>query len=602
MPDLTKLDRAGNRRWIWITIAVSVFFLVLTVAAWAGFVFFKSFNGFSGKGLTMDVQGPEQITLGQDVTYFINYQNPLSEPLASVQIRVNFPSDFVKTEVSPAPTESGLVWSLGALAAEERGTIKIRGKFTGALGTLTAVQAMATYRPASYSSDFEAMATKKLSYDNTVIEGWIQVPEKAVPGDHVAIIYHIKNTGQDNLLKLEARITLPEKFTPDKITVGSPVLEGRVFRKTIDEIVAGSSTDIGITGVFTAGSGGDAKFSAEVGNLGLDGSFQSSQRAEAVFPVLAGDLSFKLVVNGSDQADRSVAFGDTLQASIGYENTANESLKDVTLKLLLEPVNINDQGKIVDKIALIDWKRLQTDTSSTVQGNQIIWSPNDLKDFKELRPHDNGTLEISIPVISAATGTVPLALRATLVAEIQGVGSTTMKRSVQMPPLLFRLKTDAALSSEVRYFSEEGAQLGDGPLPPKVGQATRYRVTWQLDKHVHALNDVRVSAVLPDHVAFLHATTGTAGVLSFDEKTKTVTWTLNRLPADVNHQEMEFDIVLTPTVTDDGRFAALLGDTSLQAVDEDIKETVVAAARALTTDLQNDDGAKGKGVVRKDVK
>jgi len=602
LPDLTKLDKVRSRRWVVIVAAVSVIFIVLTLAAWAGFMFFKSFNGFSGKGLTLSVEGPEQITLGQEATYFINYENPLSEPLAAVQMRVNFPSDFVRTDATPVPTESGLVWNLGALAAEERGTITIRGKFTGALGTLTAVQAMATYRPANYSSDFEAMATKKISYNSTVIEGWIQVPEKAVPGDHVAIIYHLKNTGQDNMAKLEAHITLPDKFTADAITVGTPVLEGRVFRKTIDLLASGSSTDIGVTGVFAAGSGGDAKVSAEVGNLGLDGSFQPAQRADATFPVLAGDLSLKLVVNGSDQPERSVAFGDTLQTAIGYENTANEALKNVTFKLQLDPVNLNDQTKVVDKLMLIDWQHVASDSSSTVQGNQIVWSPNDLKDLSEMRPHDNGTFEISLPVISAATGTAPLGIRATLTAEIQGVGSTAMKRTIQLPPLLFRLKTDAALSAEARFFSEEGAPLGDGPLPPTVGQATRYRISWQIDKHVHALQDLRISAVLPDHVAFVRAATGTAGVLSYDDKTRSVIWTLNRLSADVNQAEMDFDIALTPTVTDDGRFASLLGDSSLQAVDEDIKETVVSAARALTTDLQNDAGAKGKGVVRKEVK
>lgn len=599
LPDLTKLDRVRSNRWIVAVAAVSIFFLLLSSAAWAGFAFFKSFSGFAGKGLIVSIEGPEQVSLGQEVTYFVNYQNTLNDPLAAVQVRVNFPTDFVRTDVTPLPTEKALLWNLGALAAEERGTLTIRGKFTGALGTVTAVQTMATYHPANYSSEFEALAVKQITYAHTVIEGWIQVPEKAVPGDHVALIYHIKNTGSDPLLKMEARIVLPDGFTPDKPADGKVSFEGKMYKQPLDVISQGSTTDIGITGVFSAGSGGEAKVTAQVGNIGLDGVFLPAQLASAAFPVMAGDLSLKLVVNGSDQPERSIGYGDALQMAIGYENMADEPLKNVVLRLSLEPVALVDTGKALTDIQVVDLKRMQSEASSTSQGNQIVWTSNEIKELKEMRPHESGSIELMVPTLPATTGTPPLAVRATLIADIETVGNTKMKRTIQLSPFIFKLKSDAAISAEARYFSEEGAPLGSGPLPPRVGQTTRYRIVWHLDKTVHALKDMRVTAKLADHVKFVRATTGTAGLLDYDDKTRKVSWTLNRLPSDVSAAEMSFDIDLTPTVSDDGRFAGLLGQSDLQATDEDVKETILSTSKALTTDLQDDAGAKGKGVVRK---
>lgn len=62
---------------------------------------------------------------------------------------------------------------------------------------------------------------------------------------------------------------------------------------------------------------------------------------------------------------------------------------------------------------------------------------------------------------------------------------------------------------------------------------------------------------------------------------------------------MEFDVELLPTASDDGKFVELIGSSNFQAYDENIKENIIQAAKALNTDLQNDESAKGKGVVRK---
>lgn len=60
------------------------------------FFFFKPFRGFTGQGLEIQIEGPEKVSLGQETTYFINYRNRTSEPIASAQFLCEFSVGFYR--------------------------------------------------------------------------------------------------------------------------------------------------------------------------------------------------------------------------------------------------------------------------------------------------------------------------------------------------------------------------------------------------------------------------------------------------------------------------------------------------------------------------
>jgi hypothetical protein len=598
MPDMTKLERIKSKRWIWITSGISAVLLILLFTAWAGFAFFKTFQGFSGKGLELEVEGPEKIALGQEITYFVNYRNPLQEPLAHVDLRVNFPTDFVITDMKPAPTEQGNVWKLGALAAEQRGTIKIRGTFTGALGTISAVQAIATYRPANYSSDFEAMSTKQIEYSETVVEGFIQVPEKAIPGDNTSLIYHFKNTGTDKLEDLWVQFTIPEGFAPDLESMGTSTVQGRVFEKFVGDLNAGDQTEFTLFGSFASGYGGDAEILSQIGTKGGNGQFLPMHKAEAIVPVLAGDLSLNFIVNGSEQQERTVSYGEELRGIIGYENMADESLSDVVIKMQLETIDLGS-GEVLTSKKLVDIGRISSSATTTINATEIIWDKSALNDLESLPTRGSGSIDVSLPIVYAAPDKGAVALRVTVSADVRAVGDTELNRTITMAPMTFIMLSDASLTAVARYYSEEGAPLGAGPLPPKVGEATTYRIIWRLNKTVHSLKNVEVTTKIPRSVSFNEIATTSAGELTYKEEDRTLHWSLNKMPTGVGEAEVQFNVSLTPVAADDGRFASLMDDITFQATDEDIQESILLVIKQLNTDLQSDENAAGKGVVIK---
>ena len=603
MPDLTKLERHRTPWALVVGIGFGVFFLVLLLAAWTGFAIFKPFTSFKGKGLEMTVDGPQQVSLGQETTYFINWQNAASEPLAASEIRVSFPVDFTPTVTDPQPTGPGMVWRLGSIPFGGRGTITLKGIFSGALGTQTAIQAVGTFRPASFNSDFEALTTRQIEYADSVLNGSIESPAKSLPGDKIRFAYHLENRGAAPMNGLEARFTLPNGFVRDAAT-SSAVLDGSIVRIPVGTLAQNATTTLVITGSFASGASGNLPIHAEVGRIGLGGEFQPALKSDASIAVLAGDLLLTLAANGAD-TDRSIGFGEPLRLSIGYENTAIEDLKDVSIRLVINPIastgtpSVATPKKVPPSPAFLDWSQFDDSSSGTVNGGTVTWNASQVGIFAKLLPQQDGSIDISIPTILHATTSTPVGFTLLVEATMDSVGSTPVSRTIRTAPITFRFRTDANLAAEARYFSEEGAPLGSGPLPPVVGKTTSYHIGWALTKTTHELNDIRVSATLPQNVAWPAKSLVTAGEIAYDQASRTVTWTLNRMPADVDEAHADFEVQLTPTEFDAGRFADLVNETRFEATDAQIDERITRTKPALTTDLQNDEGAKNKGVVRK---
>ena len=594
MPDLTKIERVKSKRgfWTWLTVALGA--LLTATVIWAGISFFKPFRGFSGDALALEIQGPENISLGQEVAFLINYENRSSEPIAAAELRISFPTDFVSTRVEPPPTGENLTWRLGSLASGEKGTIRISGNFTGALGTVTAIQVVGTYRPASFSSDFENLATKVLNYNESVLIGLLDVPAKTMPGDEVVIDYLITNRGDSSLGDLTARLILPEGFQLANASSVN-VIDGRTITVPLSLLAPGASSTVSIKGSFVAGTSGEAHVIAETGHVNKEGVFQASQRSETSFTVLAGDLSLKLVANGTE-SDLAIEYGSTLHFALSYENTSSEELRDIELYLRLESVT-STRWKASQP--LVDWENYEA-ASGTRQGNVLIWTKKQVTKLARLRPRDTGTIEVALDALSSEQGASGLAFRATLEAVIGSVGDIRVEKKVKSTPLTLSYLTDARFKAEARYYSEEGAPIGMGYLPPVVRQETTYRVRWELNKKFHELKNLKAQATLPKIARLSRTVQAEAGELKYDEATGLVTWQLNRLPKEVDQAFVEFDVTITPHEADAGRFAKIMGETHFEATDAQVNQLIVQTMSELTTDLQNDEWAEGKGVVRKE--
>ncbi len=159
------------------------------------------------------------------------------------------------------------------------------------------------------------------------------------------------------------------------------------------------------------------------------------------------------------------------------------------------------------------------------------------------------------------------------------------------------ITTPFVVDASARYYAVSGGQIGAGPLPPQVGQMTRYWVQWKLAPTQADLSNVEMRAVLPEGVTFNDMKALPNGGELIQEGGELV-WRLPFLPTTSADTSVTFALELTPVANMRGKTPNILGETYVQALENRSGITVQAQTGALDTSLLNDEQGIGKGVVR----
>jgi len=217
----------------------------------------------------------------------------------------------------------------------------------------------------------------------------------------------------------------------------------------------------------------------------------------------------------------------------------------------------------------------------------IVWSASTLG---EIPVSERKTLNLTFPIDnSLGVGDTD---SFTIIAEASGAHGI-----VKSSPIIVSVNSEAELEATIRYYDDEGNVLGNGPLPPAVGETTTYRVYWTINNSVHNLENIKVTATLPPHVDWFNQTDSDLGSFSYESSSKTITWNITNISTDVAKISANFAISATPDIDDIGSFIKMISSSSLSAKDSETGETLTDSVDSLSTDLEADEFATGKGAV-----
>jgi len=154
-----------------------------------------------------------------------------------------------------------------------------------------------------------------------------------------------------------------------------------------------------------------------------------------------------------------------------------------------------------------------------------------------------------------------------------------------------------SFKTAVRYFTQNGEQIGVGPLPPQVGEETSYWVVWSIGPTEAELKNVSISTQLAKGV---RATGAFASVVpgNFSAQGNNVSWAIPSLPIiDGEPETFAFEISFIPTGEFSGQTPMLLNESFTTAVEQRSGSVMRAEYEALDTNLEFDAQAKGRGKV-----
>jgi len=155
--------------------------------------------------------------------------------------------------------------------------------------------------------------------------------------------------------------------------------------------------------------------------------------------------------------------------------------------------------------------------------------------------------------------------------------------------IISKINSDLSLNEQIRYFNDDNQPVGSGPLPPKVGETTGFKVYWVVKNNLHELTDTRVIFPLPSNVNWDEKNVTNVGTISYDDTTRQVTWEIGRLPVSVYQADAEFGISITPTADDLNKILVLSSGSTITATDTETKNTITKKTGPKTTKLEDDD-------------
>ncbi|RMD52062.1 hypothetical protein D6827_00795, partial [Candidatus Parcubacteria bacterium] len=547
----------------------------ISITSWGGFfVYQKYFQNQNNEYFLISLDTPEEKISGETTDITILYSNPTNIPIASLTIDLNVPSGFLINNFSKEPTDpEKLIWQIGTLPANSNDSITISGIWLASVPSQTPIQAYANFRPSNFNSEFEKIATAYITTDKSALSIKLEGDEEGTPGE--INNYTITLTNDSNFTWQNAQITLdlPDGFYLENSEPPLTSHDGEPPVWTIDSIESKEITEIKFSGSF---AGDIEDFQYFTANLYLIKGREKIQLAEAqtFTDIVPSGANIKLVANGNSDI-ATVNPDDKLRVALSYTNTSDTEIDDA--KLLLDFQS--------NESLPINWSDASLD-GGVITRDGIIWNPDTIG---IIQSQESKLLNLVFPIDFGINDgdTFKLVASATY-------NNTTIKSS----PITIKINSDISLKAEARYYNQQGEKLGNGPLPPIVGESTTYKIYWRLDNSIHDLENIIVKATLPPTAQWSQQKSTDLGDISFNQETNEVTWKIKNLPSESSDITASFAVTITPEDNDINSFVKLLSSTKLTATDTETNAQLTSATNSLTTDLITDEYAQDKGLVQ----
>jgi len=582
LPDFTRLSRRKSSATTQFLVKIIAILAVLSLVAWSGFFLLTKGLFDNEETLNVKIETQDNIRAGEETSFSIQYENTGRAPIASLNLKLNLPTSFHLLSSIPEATAE-TQWSIGSLTPGSDGAITVKGIFLSEVPSVQRIQALFTYKPANFNSDFQEIENKSVELKTSVVEMTMTGPEKALAGDEVTYKIKLKHNGKEPIFNLRVIPTLPNDFS---ISSSKPELKADQPYWEIASIEPGKLQEISLKGSFTSTASGTLPVTASVGFMDEE-IFYEQAKTQVQTDVLGGAVSFHLIINGSDK-DQTIEAGQSLRGSIDYKNPGTEPVEGIKFVL-----DLKSNGSLP-----IDWSKANL-FDGKHDGSVVRWDKSTNKALGKIEPGKDGVIDFTLPLVELLSSGQSDQFTIALSLSVERIGSRASTHTIDATPIVVSINSNARLSSEARYFSEEGTPIGSGDLPPRVGKTTTYRVVWNLSNSLHELGNVEVSTILPQDVVWKENSAKDIGGMTFNSTTRQVRWQISKLPSEIKNASAWFDISITPKDQDTGKFMKLTNQVTLEAIDSITKTEMNSSLPALTTELPNDEFAKGKGIVGK---
>lgn len=518
--------------------------------------------------------GDERAQSGDSVRLTIDYANRSKFKLDAVTLGVHLPDGFV-VDRARTPKEVFSDQSLFALpdiAPGAKGRAELYGRLWAAPQTTERFLALLSYTPTGNATAEQKAVSFLATPAASVLASEFKIATSSFPGQPLAWTFTLRNNSSEAITGISLLSDWPVSLFKenDAKNISLQAHESRVWNGAIMAPAKIGTYLLTITPTVLAGNFVFPQ-GRQVAELRV---FNPNLAAAARFPA----------------PPRYLSAGDEIPVEISWKNSGELNL-------------INTRLRLECTIGTVDLRATARDNNLKVAGAALVADAGNRTELAGGKKDRGGSFTVILKLLPSfslgGAENAALIVRPIYEAEAVDIPGQTFSQTGDSASL--PLATELTLRGETRYYTEEGDQLGRGPLPPEVGATTKYWIMARVANGTNAARDARFETTLAPDVEFTGKQSVTIGPqLNYDPADKKVSWQYRSLPAN-SFTGLYFEVAITPAAKQIGKTVSLTTNLLFSAVDDAVGKEFHLLAPGLANILPASDqgSARGAAVVAK---
>lgn len=555
--------------------------LIVTIFLILGLVKYQE-SAFSEEKVIVEVNGPEEISSGQEIVYEVNLKNQNRADLISAVLKLNYSNEMIVAD-QPGLIKEGLnnaKFELGKLGSGESKKLQFNIKTFGQREKQVYFNAALSYKPENFNSQFEKNAQFSGIIKSSLLGiDLMSITKEAASGEQVEMQLIVKNDSAEDFDDIEVKMEYPEGFG---FANADPGVSESNNRWSFGAIESGAQMKIVITGMLEGPPDSVKMFSAQIGKARSDGDFLKYNQDEDSIKLIAPRILVSQTINGKDSYFANAE--DSIEYEIKFKNNSGFPLRDLILtEEIISPVL--DKSKVVVTNGFYDSEK-----------NIIIWKASNVPLLKTLEHNQEGSVKFRIGIMDK----FPMEGendKNFIVSSQASIGSLDVDSPLGQNKMIFSPKIETKVNSKlvlnVVGNYNDGEIPNQGPVPMVVGQETTFTLRLNVLNTSNDLQNVVLSTSLPAGIAWKNKTVPESiSSLDYNERTNEIKWMLGTLPAGTGFifpvKNLAFQISAVPSANQVSRHLTLLNPIKVTALDSFTNQQVEYSFKQfLSTELSD---------------
>lgn len=527
-------------------------------------------------------QSEGRISSGQEINYTVEYKNGSDVALEDIKLSIPLPVGFDSLDISPNDKydAGSQTFLLGSLAPAASGKVHIEGRLFQVPGKPLDIVATLSYKQEGQRFQ-EVVARRSITtLQGSLLEASITASEKVLDtGTSVADLIVVNNS-KVNIEGIVVPLVSEERGVSFAL-ISSSLGYADGDNLIVERLAPGQRFVASVQVKTNIPNNIDSIKISLVPEITIEGQRIAQHPASKVSEVLHPNISAQTVWIESPELLLPGESAGTLR--LVMTNDGNSALKNLSVSI---PYNS----------AILDGNRTVNNFASNISGGAINFSYLHQEQLRLVEPGREIVVDVPLYVSSFPTGDSPLrvSLLPSLRAEIDGIEGLQYERSFPRSQEKF-VRGNMYMTGEARYFTAEGDQLGRGPIPPRVGEETKYWIIYTVQNGPDEITDAYFETNLAPGVSATGRSSVSAG-RDVQISGNKLTWSLGTIRPNQTIG-IRAEVSVTPGESLRGQVVPLTTSAFISAKEERSQTTLRSNVGALSSSLPNDAIGRGRGTV-----